>query len=193
MAKETELTVERASAAVQAYRQFLWLCATQGQIMAPSAAVDAVWHLHLMDTRAYATFCDQVIGRMIHHIPDRPPVAEDPAYAATRAALTQHFGPPSPNLWPDPVVAQAAERVRDVFVCLLLVSVAIAWTVLSAGWGKLSVGWVLVILLSGGTGVLVGIVGLAYFGRKVGWPVKRSDGGCGGGFAGGDDGGCGGD
>lgn len=178
VAKETELTGERASAAVQAYRQFLWLCATQGHIMAPSAAVDAVWHLHLMDTRAYAAFCDQVIGRMIHHIPGRPPVAEDPAYAATRAALAQHFGPPSPNLWPDPVAVRQAGRGSTF-------SFVLGFAILGAGW--VSGNWLLA-----GLGFLVVWVGDAYFDRNKAWQVKRSDSGCGATTVADDAGGCGG-
>lgn len=107
VAQDTALTGRRAEAAIRGYRQFLWLCAQDEGVQVPSPAIDAVWHLHLLDTRAYAEFCDQVIGRMIHHSPGRPVAAQDPAYAATRAALAQHFGRPDPVLWPEPGATRA--------------------------------------------------------------------------------------
>jgi len=123
VAQDTALTGRRAEAAIQGYRQFLWLCAQGEGVQVPSPAIDAVWHLHLLDTRAYASFCDQVIGRMIHHCPGRPAAAKDPAYAETRAALARHFGPPDPALWPEPEATRARRLdyrpiVLGILVCL---------------------------------------------------------------------------
>ena len=40
------------------------------QVMAmPSHAVDALWHALILDTRAYAEFCQRAFGRMLHHRP----------------------------------------------------------------------------------------------------------------------------
>jgi hypothetical protein len=35
----------------------------------PSAAVDALWHIFILDTRAYHQFCQLAFGRYLHHTP----------------------------------------------------------------------------------------------------------------------------
>lgn len=35
----------------------------------PSAAVDSVWHHHILDTKAYQTDCLAAFGKMMHHSP----------------------------------------------------------------------------------------------------------------------------
>lgn len=35
----------------------------------PSQVVDALWHAFILDTRAYAAFCRQAFGGMLHHSP----------------------------------------------------------------------------------------------------------------------------
>lgn len=39
-------------------------------LLRPSTMVDLAWHAFLLDTPAYAEFCDQVVGRFVHHVPD---------------------------------------------------------------------------------------------------------------------------
>ncbi|MEO0421850.1 MAG: hypothetical protein AAF184_05910 [Pseudomonadota bacterium] len=34
-----------------------------------SERADAIWHTHILHTRAYAEFCTEVVGRFIHHTP----------------------------------------------------------------------------------------------------------------------------
>lgn len=170
VAQTTALTGARAEAAIQVYRQFLWLCAQGQGVQVPSPAIDAVWHLHLLDTRAYASFCDQVIGRMIHHSPGRPAAAKDPAYPETYAALTRHFGPPEPGLWPSPRAQKHALWAGAIAV----LSLALGYFVTPFGF------WVCAVCV-------------LYLVFRPVWPVKKGDsGGCSGG-SGGDDGGCGGD
>ena len=54
-----------------ALRQYFRICArASGRFVAmPSKAVDAAWHAFILDTRAYATFCQRAFGRMLHHTP----------------------------------------------------------------------------------------------------------------------------
>jgi hypothetical protein len=50
---------------------FLLACAANvGAPLAPSELVDIGWHTFLLDTSEYATFCDRVAGRFIHHVPN---------------------------------------------------------------------------------------------------------------------------
>lgn len=48
------------------YRNFLVLVAS-GVI--PAHDIDAVWHEHILDTRAYASMCKELFGFFLHHIP----------------------------------------------------------------------------------------------------------------------------
>ncbi|MBB5206387.1 hypothetical protein HNQ51_003733 [Inhella inkyongensis] len=52
-------------------RQYFRICArASGRFVAmPSKAVDAAWHAFILDTRAYASFCQRAFGRMLHHTP----------------------------------------------------------------------------------------------------------------------------
>lgn len=52
------------------YRQFLALNARYpGQKICPTGPIDAFWHAHIIDTRAYADDCDAVFGEYLHHFP----------------------------------------------------------------------------------------------------------------------------
>jgi hypothetical protein len=66
---------------------FLLACALNpGAGLAPSEQVDAGWHAFLLHTREYATFCEQVAGRFIHHRPTDPGEAQ-PAHHTIGATL----------------------------------------------------------------------------------------------------------
>jgi uncharacterized protein (TIGR04222 family) len=74
----------------------------------PSGQVDQAWHLHLTYTRAYwGEFCEQVLGRPLHHNPSRGGAAEQRRYrndyARTLSSYRAHFGvlPPA-DIWPAP-------------------------------------------------------------------------------------------
>jgi hypothetical protein len=41
----------------------------RGFVAMPSQAVDAMWHAYILDTRAYARFCQEAFGRFLHHSP----------------------------------------------------------------------------------------------------------------------------
>lgn len=60
---------ERAAAAVLGYRRFLHLILQGHTSLVPSRDIDEVWHQHILDTRAYASDCESVFGRFIHHFP----------------------------------------------------------------------------------------------------------------------------
>lgn len=52
-------------------RQYFRICARWPRrfVAMPSKAVDAAWHAFILDTRAYARFCEKAFGRMLHHTP----------------------------------------------------------------------------------------------------------------------------
>ena len=72
--------------------------------LSPSVAVDSVWHRHILNTRAYASDCMALYGKVIHHNPDG---ADDDCelierrYQKTLAVYKQTFGEEAPEAyWP---------------------------------------------------------------------------------------------
>lgn len=85
--------------AEQEYRRFLALnYAYPDRTIVPDKAVDAFWHQHILDTRAYAKDTMAVFGYFLHHFPylgTRGPADEEKlvrCYADTRKLYEFHFG-----------------------------------------------------------------------------------------------------
>jgi len=56
----------------RALRQYFLIHAQMGPqalIGMPSKVVDDLWHEFILDTRAYAAFCDRAFGHFFHHVP----------------------------------------------------------------------------------------------------------------------------
>jgi hypothetical protein len=67
---EPAMTLAEADEAVRSYRAFLSLLAAYpDRQLVPTKVIDAVWHAHLLDTSKYATDCQQLFGRFVHHFP----------------------------------------------------------------------------------------------------------------------------
>lgn len=57
---------------VQSALRDFFLCYIAGgfrPVSMPSRAADALWHVFILDTRAYDAFCKQAFGRFLHHRP----------------------------------------------------------------------------------------------------------------------------
>jgi hypothetical protein len=68
--EERGWTAEFADEVEDLYRKFLALNARYpGRKVCPTGPIDDFWHAHILDTRAYAADCDQVLGRFLHHFP----------------------------------------------------------------------------------------------------------------------------
>lgn len=39
-------------------------------IVPPTRGIDDLWHSHILSTREYQKFCNEVIGHFVHHVPD---------------------------------------------------------------------------------------------------------------------------
>ncbi|MDH2299220.1 glycine-rich domain-containing protein-like [Cobetia sp. 29-18-1] len=96
---EAEMSVESWDKAEREYRRFLSLKAFYPAVsLVPSKEVDALWHAHILDTRAYREDCHQVFGRFIDHYPYFGIYGEDDyqqlkdAFAQTVALYEKHFG-----------------------------------------------------------------------------------------------------
>jgi hypothetical protein len=56
--------------ALEEYKRFLSLKQTNpGVSLSPSELMDAVWHIHILDTKMYAKDCQEIFGRFLHHSP----------------------------------------------------------------------------------------------------------------------------
>lgn len=111
---------DHAEAAVEEYRRYCFLAATNESGVSPSAEVDEVWHLHLQHTRDYwERFCPQVLRMSLHHEPGGRSRARDGVfrtqYADTLARYQQVFGPPPEAFWPGTVARfDAPPRFRAI-------------------------------------------------------------------------------
>lgn len=109
LAAEKRWTRAFARRVAAEYLRFVYLAATAGHPVTPSAAVDAAWHLHLTYTRSYWDgLCAQVLPGPLHHEPTRGGAAEtaklSAQYARTLARYREAFGhEPPPDVWPRPV------------------------------------------------------------------------------------------
>jgi hypothetical protein len=95
---EAEMSIEQWDAAELEYRRFLTLkCLYPAVSLVPSKQIDAIWHAHILDTRAYREDCHQVFGRFIDHYPYFGIYGQEDyqelknAFAHTVALYEKHF------------------------------------------------------------------------------------------------------
>ena len=50
---------------------------SRGHVTPVYEVIDKVWHVHILNTRDYAAFCDERFGRFIHHERSDEPLAVD--------------------------------------------------------------------------------------------------------------------
>jgi hypothetical protein len=63
--------------AISEYKKFVYLGVVSNFHVTPSKIIDVVWHEHLLFTRAYREFCDEVIGYQFDHNPELVPMADE--------------------------------------------------------------------------------------------------------------------
>ena len=95
---------ELAEMVVLEYKRYMLLCSLfPEEGMTPSVHVDTVWHLHLLYTRSYFSFCQDALDCFyIHHEPSKGNGAEEEAenvdsYAHTLDRYKETFGIEAPN------------------------------------------------------------------------------------------------
>jgi len=127
LASAERWSLRKARRVVEEYRRFVFLALVADHAVTPSRAVDAAWHLHLLDTRGYwEEFCPAVLGRPLHHEPGRGATSESARhqeqYARTLTAYRRCFGTdPPPDIWPAPVSRRPAATLLWALPALLLV------------------------------------------------------------------------
>ena len=63
--------------AISEYKKFVYLGVVSDFHVTPSKIIDVVWHEHILFTRAYREFCDEVIGYQFDHHPELMPVTDE--------------------------------------------------------------------------------------------------------------------
>lgn len=106
--------------AIHEYKKFMFLICISEHPLTPSDQVDQVWHLHLLYTRSYWTeFCQNTLGREIHHGPTKGGTNEKEKfndwYAKTKELYVTIFkkNPPT-DIWPSSKVRFGEIRFRRV-------------------------------------------------------------------------------
>lgn len=65
-----ELNQENIELAFREYKRYLSLkLENPGKPLGPTAMMDLVWHYHILDTKRYIQFCENVFGKYLHHTP----------------------------------------------------------------------------------------------------------------------------
>ncbi|MEO6252427.1 MAG: hypothetical protein ABIO79_03945 [Ferruginibacter sp.] len=63
--------------AISEYKKFVYLGVVSNFHVTPSKIIDVVWHEHLLFSRAYREFCDQVIAYQFDHNPELVPMSDE--------------------------------------------------------------------------------------------------------------------
>lgn len=60
----------RVNAAIQNYKRYMAVTKALGGIqLVPNGDIDEIWHMHILDTRAYMKDCNTLFGEYLHHFP----------------------------------------------------------------------------------------------------------------------------
>ncbi len=65
----SQMTREEFERYLPEYQKYMALCKHYPGTGMLSTRVDAIWHGHMLVTDRYQEFCDQFIGRFVHHLP----------------------------------------------------------------------------------------------------------------------------
>ena len=80
------------------YKWYLKLCVITDYDVVPTKEIDAMWHAHILDTRAYHEDCDRIFGHYLHHFPyfglrgKRDAKHLQKAFETSCALFMEHFG-----------------------------------------------------------------------------------------------------
>lgn len=99
LGRDEGYTASEIAAVDKWYRRFLILASKYpDRALVIPAAVDAMWHHHILDTRKYESDCKAIFGATLHHFPYFGMRGEDDARAlrlafeATNALMQEEFG-----------------------------------------------------------------------------------------------------
>jgi len=65
-----ELDEKHIEMAIEQYRKYLTLKIRYPTVnLVPTEDIDLIWHAHILDTENYASDCEKIFGRFLHHKP----------------------------------------------------------------------------------------------------------------------------
>ncbi len=68
--KNGEWDLDRAEAALRNYKRYMAVTKALGGVqLVPNGDIDEIWHMHILDTRAYMKDCNELFGEYMHHFP----------------------------------------------------------------------------------------------------------------------------
>jgi hypothetical protein len=68
--KQGEWSLARALKAIDNYKRYMAVTKALGGIqLVPNGDIDEIWHMHILDTRAYMKDCEELFGEYLHHYP----------------------------------------------------------------------------------------------------------------------------
>ena len=103
--KEYAMSAEEFYRLLPEYQRFIALTAGYEGIGMLSAEVDKLWHAHILNTKRYYDFCQQYLGRIVHHLPCSSYVL----YGYNANDQSPHCGiPPSCN------VVNSSESISEI-------------------------------------------------------------------------------
>jgi len=91
--------------ALTEYKKFVFLGVTGDFMVTPSKIIDVVWHEHLLFSKAYRDFCNEVLGQAFDHYPELISADEQTArfnsqYMETIMTYKKEFGlEPPEEIW----------------------------------------------------------------------------------------------
>lgn len=105
--KRPELTPAQRELVFDGLKDYFHLCNIAGRQMVamPSQVVDDAWHEFILFTRQYQSYCQQALGRFLHHTPAEamasPTIAQDGIKRAWRLACHREtIDPKAPSRLP---------------------------------------------------------------------------------------------
>ena len=107
---------------IKGLREYFHLCNIAGKTMVamPSQVVDIAWHDFILFTREYELFCQQALGRFLHHTPaeamSRNTVAQNSIKTAWKISCErEEINPLSPKKLPLLFALDAMLKIEDGF------------------------------------------------------------------------------
>ncbi len=58
---------------IEEYKRFVYIAMISDFVVSPSEIIDKIWHQHILFSRGYRKFCDEVIGKFFDHTPELVP------------------------------------------------------------------------------------------------------------------------
>lgn len=175
LALVTTLSPDQSKVAMDEYLRFLAMAATGPSMAVPSPLIDAVWHKHIEDTRAYQDYCLKIIGRFVHHIPNLAHQREHEGYPRTLDSYSIVFGTePDTRIWPTSKMLNRNKKNSLMAIFGLILSI-LGWifVFLASYEGLVFAG--LALALAGG----IGLIFFLYEMRNRPWLAReKSDSGC---------------